>query len=66
MNDFQPGQRYRSEAEPELRLGRVHDIQATIFHCMGIDHQRLAINVGGSDVRLTGVEKHAPVSGILA
>jgi len=44
----------------------VHDIQATILHCMGIDHQRLAINVGGLDVRLTGVEKHAPVAQFLA
>jgi len=44
----------------------VHDLQATILHCMGIDHERLSINVGGLDVRLTGVEKHAPVRALLS
>ena len=44
----------------------VHDIQATILHCLGIDHERLSVNVGGLDVRLTGVEKHHVVKELLA
>jgi hypothetical protein len=44
----------------------IHDMNATILHCLGIDHQRLSYKVQGLDVRLTGVEEHAPVKGILA
>jgi uncharacterized protein (DUF1501 family) len=44
----------------------VHDIQATILHCMGLDHERLSVNYQGLDVRLTGVEKHRVVDEILA
>ena len=40
----------------------VHDIQATILHCMGLDHEKLSVNFRGLDVRLTGVEKHRVVS----
>ncbi len=44
----------------------IHDLNATILHCMGIDHRRLSVRFQGLDVRLTGVEEHAPVKGILA
>jgi hypothetical protein len=44
----------------------IHDMNATILHCLGIDHKRLSYKVQGLDVRLTGVEEHAPVKGILA
>jgi hypothetical protein len=44
----------------------VHDVQATILHCLGIDHQRLSINSRGLEFRLTGVEKHHPIKQILA
>lgn len=44
----------------------VHDIQATILKCMGLDHNRLSVNVGGLDVKLTGVEEHQAVNEILA
>jgi hypothetical protein len=44
----------------------IHDLNATILHCLGIDHKRLSIKFQGLDVRLTGVEEHAPVTGILA
>ena len=43
----------------------VHDIQATILHCLGIDHRRLSFNYRGLDFRLTGVEEHAPVAKLL-
>ena len=44
----------------------IHDLNATILHCLGIDHRRLSIKFQGLDVRLTGVEEHRPVRGILA
>jgi hypothetical protein len=44
----------------------IHDLNATILHCLGIDHRRLSFKFQGLDVRLTGVEEHAPVRGVLA
>ncbi|HZT78677.1 MAG TPA: DUF1501 domain-containing protein, partial [Gemmataceae bacterium] len=44
----------------------IHDLNATILHCLGIDHKRLTFKHQGLDMRLTGVEEHAPVKGILA
>jgi hypothetical protein len=44
----------------------IHDLNATILHCLGIDHRRLTVKFQGLDVRLTGVEDHKPVQGILA
>ncbi|HTU89377.1 MAG TPA: DUF1501 domain-containing protein [Gemmataceae bacterium] len=44
----------------------IHDMNATILHCLGIDHRRLTFKSQGLDMRLTGVEEHHPVKGILA
>ncbi|MCO6455195.1 MAG: DUF1501 domain-containing protein [Pirellulaceae bacterium] len=44
----------------------VHDLQATILHCLGIDHRRLTFKFRGLNFRLTGVEEHHPVREILA
>jgi hypothetical protein len=44
----------------------IHDLNATILHCLGVDHRRLSFRYQGLDVRLTGVEEHHPVKGILA
>ena len=44
----------------------IHDMNATILHCLGIDHRRLSFKFQGLDARLTGVEDHSPVQGILA
>jgi hypothetical protein len=44
----------------------IHDLNATILHCLGIDHKRLTYKFQGLDMRLTGVEQHQPVYGILA
>ncbi len=44
----------------------VHDVQATILHCLGIDHARLSFRFRGLNFRLTGVEEHDPVHAILA
>jgi hypothetical protein len=43
----------------------IHDLNATILHCLGIDHKRLTYKFQGLDMRLTGVEEHEPVRGIL-
>ena len=44
----------------------IHDLNATILHCLGIDHRQLSYRFQGLDVRLTGVEEHAPVQAILS
>ena len=43
----------------------VHDVQATVLHCLGIDHEKLSFRSRGLNFRLTGVEKHHPVKEIL-
>jgi hypothetical protein len=44
----------------------VNDINATILHCMGIDHERFTVRRQGLDQRVTGVEPAHPVGAILA
>ncbi len=43
----------------------IHDLNATILHCLGIDHKRLTFKFQGLDMRLTGVEEHEAVKAIL-
>ncbi len=43
----------------------VHDLNATILHCLGIDHERLTFRFQGRDFRLTDVEGQV-VNDILA
>ncbi len=43
----------------------VHDIQATLMHCLGFDHERLTFRTQGRDFRLTDIHGHL-VNGILA
>lgn len=33
----------------------VHDLQATILHCLGFDHEKLTFHHAGRDYRLTDV-----------
>lgn len=44
----------------------IHDLNATILRCMGIDHERLTFKWQGLDVRLTGLGDYGPVQDILA
>ena len=44
----------------------VRDVQATILHCLGIDHRRLTFKFRGLDFRLTGVEEAHVVDDIVA
>jgi len=43
-----------------------NDLNATILHCLGIDHERFTFKFQGLDQRLTGVEKTNVVKAILA
>ena len=43
----------------------INDLNATILHCLGIDHRRLSVPYQGLDMRLTGVEDHNPIRQIL-
>jgi hypothetical protein len=43
----------------------IHDLNATILHCLGIDHRRFSVKHQGLDMRLTGVEEQHPVQDIL-
>lgn len=43
----------------------VHDLQATILHCLGLDHTKLTYRFQGRDFRLTDVHGEV-VSGLLA
>jgi hypothetical protein len=36
----------------------VHDLQATILHLLGFDHERLTYHHAGRDFRLTDVHGH--------
>ena len=44
----------------------LNEINATILHCMGIDHSRFTFPFQGLDQRLTGVEEVHPVNAIIA
>ncbi|MDF1852195.1 MAG: DUF1501 domain-containing protein [Verrucomicrobiales bacterium] len=44
----------------------IRDLNATILHLLGINHERLSLKQQGLDVRLTGVEKAHIVKDILA
>ncbi|MEI6714436.1 MAG: DUF1501 domain-containing protein [Verrucomicrobiota bacterium] len=44
----------------------VRDLQATLMHLCGIDHERFSYRHQGLDFRLTGVEESNVVKGILA
>ncbi|SIO22768.1 Protein of unknown function [Singulisphaera sp. GP187] len=44
----------------------VNDLNATILHCMGIDHERFTYKFQGLDQRLTGVEPAKAVAKLLA
>lgn len=44
----------------------IRDINATILHLLGVDHQRLSVNFQGLDQRLTGTEPAGAIHGVLA
>ena len=44
----------------------VNDLNATILHSMGIDHERFTFKYQGLDQKLTGVEPSKVVTDLLA
>lgn len=44
----------------------INDLNATILHCLGINHEKFSYKFQGLDQRLTGVEPSKVVKGILA
>ncbi|MCU0960484.1 MAG: DUF1501 domain-containing protein [Pirellulaceae bacterium] len=44
----------------------VNDFNATLLHCLGIDHLRFTVNFQGLDQRLTGVENPRVIPELLA
>ena len=44
----------------------VHDLNATILHCLGINHERFTVKFQGLDQRLSGVETPQVVKELLA
>ncbi len=44
----------------------IRDLNATILHCLGIDHDRFTFRFQGLNHKPTGVEPAKPVTGILA
>jgi len=66
---IQPGLTYGSTDELGYFVAEnpvhVHDLQATILHCLGLDHTKLTYRFQGRDFRLTDVHGEV-VRGILA
>jgi hypothetical protein len=44
----------------------INDFNATILHCLGIDHEKFSVKFQGLDQRLTGVESPQVVKALLA
>ncbi len=44
----------------------IRDLNATILHCLGIDHRRLSFKFRGLDQRLTGVEEAHVATALLS
>ncbi|MDX1951537.1 MAG: DUF1501 domain-containing protein [Verrucomicrobiota bacterium] len=66
---IKPGLNYGSTDDLGFHVAEnpvhVHDLQATILHCLGFDHERLTYTYQGRKFRLTDVHGHV-VKGILA
>jgi hypothetical protein len=48
------------------RPAAIHDVNATLLHCLGIDHERFIFPFQGLEQRLTGVEQQQVIREILA
>jgi len=66
---IKPGLAYGATDELGFHIAEkpvhVHDLQATILHCLGLDHERLTYSYQGRQFRLTDVHGHV-VHDILA
>ena len=66
---IKPGQSYGTTDDLGFHVAtdpvHVHDLQATILHLLGFDHEKLTFHHAGRDFRLTDVHGMV-VKGILA
>jgi hypothetical protein len=64
-----PGIRYGATDELGYSIAEnpvhIHDLNATLLHLLGLDHERLTYRYQGRDYRLTDVHGHV-VKGLLA
>jgi len=44
----------------------VHDLHATLLHCLGIEHDRFTSKTQGLDMKLTGVERSRVLKELVA
>ncbi|MEI8016580.1 MAG: DUF1501 domain-containing protein [Schlesneria sp.] len=44
----------------------INDLNATLLHCLGIDHEKFTVKFQGLDQRLTGVERPKIINDLLA
>ena len=67
---IQPGMTYGSTDDFSYNVltnpVTVHDLHATMLHCMGIDHERLTYKSQGLEQKLTGVEPAKVLKEILS
>ena len=67
---FKPGIDYGETDDHCYNIVRdpvhINDLNATVLHCLGIDHERFTAKYQGLDWRLTGVEGAKVVRGLLA
>lgn len=67
---FQPGIDYGETDDHAYNIVRdpvhINDLNATVLHNLGIDHERFTFKYQGLDARLTGVEGAKIVRGLLA
>ncbi len=66
---FKPGLQYGKTDEFSYNITEnpvhIRDLNATLLHCMGIDHERLTFRHRGLDEKLTGVEEAHVVKDLL-
>lgn len=67
---FKPGMDYGKTDDHSYNIVEnpvhINDLNATILHCLGIDHERFTVKYQGLDWRLTGVEGARVVRPLLA
>jgi hypothetical protein len=51
---------------PVIDPVHLRDLNATVLHCMGVDHNRLSFKFQGLDQKITGVDPASVVKGLLA
>ena len=56
----------KDRSRGEIDGGQINDLNATVLHCLGIDHARFTYRFQGLEQRLTGVEEQQVIGELLA